>query len=293
MKRPLVLGAVGVLGVLAALALVAGRDYVRGVRGCHPTRVALTDADRASATRALPKIEAVAFRADDGVTLRGFYVPPKNGVVVVMAHGLGENRMRFLPDAEMLVENGYGVLFFDSRAHGESDGEASTWGGREQLDVRAAIDFATARAGARSVASLGFSIGASAVALEAANDPRVRAVILEAIWPTLEEEIRDKAPRVFQAWPTMLGMRHAGVVFDDVRPIDTIGQVAPRALLFLGGSLERDTPPDVLERVFARAGDPKRLWIVPGADHGTYFATQPEAYRRRITTFLQEVFFPR
>lgn len=277
---------------LALTAAAAAAHYFRvGQRYCRPARQHLTAAERERAHRALPLLEDVAFRADDGLTIRGFYLAPKNGVVVVMGHGIAENRMRFLPDAEMLAGSGYGALFFDWPGHGESDERAGTWGDHEQRDFRAAIDFATQKAGSGvKIAALGFSVGSSAVALEAADDPRVRAVILEAIWPTLDEEMSDKIPYFFKRWPARLGMRREGVEFDRVRPIDVIDRIAPRPLLIVAGAADRDTPLPVVERVFTAAKEPKQIWVVPGADHGKYFDTQPEEYRRTVMTFLDGAF---
>lgn len=114
---------------LALTAAAAMLHYFRvGQRYCHPARQHLTAAEKERAHRALPALEDITFRADDGLTIRGFYLPPKNGVVVVMGHGFAENRMRFLPDAEMLAGSGYGALFFDWPGHGESDEQGGDLG---------------------------------------------------------------------------------------------------------------------------------------------------------------------
>ena len=41
----------------------------------------------------------------------------------------------------MLVGNGYGVLVYDRRGEGESDGDPNTWGWDFDKDIRAGIDF--------------------------------------------------------------------------------------------------------------------------------------------------------
>ena len=41
------------------------------------------------------------------------------------------------------------------------------------------------------------------------------------------------------------------------------------------------------------AKEPKRLWVVPGADHGKYLDAQPEEYRRTVMGFLDGVFLGR
>jgi alpha-beta hydrolase superfamily lysophospholipase len=277
---------------LAALAAVEIHYVLGTARLFRPARLPVTDADKARVRAAFPDVEDVSFRSPDGLLLRGFYVPSKNGAVVVLGHGLAANRMRFFPDVEMLSRHGYGALFFDWRAHGESEGDVSTWSDREQGDLRAAIDFVSARpdvTGGR-VAALGFSIGASTVAVEAAADPRVRAVILEAVWTSFEEEIYDKMNRrgPLSLWPALATVRHFGVDARNIRPIDHVAAIAPRPVLFVTGSLDDDTPVPVVRRVYDAAGSPKDLWVVEGADHGGYQRVDPAGCERVIVGFLDK-----
>jgi uncharacterized protein len=212
-----------------------------------------------------------------------------------MGHGLGENRMRFLPVAEILARHGYGSLFFDWRAHGDSGGETSTWSDHEQRDFAAAVDFASRRPDVTDgrIAGLGFSIGASTVAMEAARDMRVRAVILEAVYTSFDDEIRDKMGKrgFLSLWPARAAARHAGLDFDHIRPIDVVPHFAPRPILFIGGTRDGDTAADVVRRVYDVASEPKQLWIVEGAEHGEYRNMAPAEYERILTTFLDGAFF--
>ena len=278
------------LAVVLALVAVEGNYARKGYLDCRLPRVRVTADDAARVRERLPTVEDAAFRTSDGLTLRGFYVPPKNGAVVVMGHGQGANRMYFLPYAEMLARHGYGALFFDWRAHGESDGDVSTSSDREQDDLRSAIDFAAVRPGlvAGRIATMGFSVGASTAALEAVTDSRVRAIVLEAVYTSFDDEMRAKHGKygILSLWPTSVAMRLSGVRPENIRPVDHIGQIAPRHLLFVAGSHDEDTPVSVVERVYARAGDPKRLFVVEGAGHGQYEATDPGGCERVIVRFL-------
>jgi pimeloyl-ACP methyl ester carboxylesterase len=283
----------------AAVALLVGiyevRVFFNALAFFRPPRVPLTEDDRRTARARLPDIEEVTFRAEDGIGLRGFCVPSRNGAMVIMGHGLGENRMRFLPVAEILARHGYGSLFFDWRAHGDSDGSTSTWSDHEQRDFAAAVEFASHRPDVVQgrIAGLGFSVGASTVAVEAARDPRVRAVILEAVYTSFEDEMRDKMGKrgALSLWPTRVAARYAGVDYERIRPIDHIAQIGPRPLLFIAGTRDRDTAVAVVERVFAAATEPKQMWIVEGAEHGEYRAVAPAEYERTLVGFLDRAFF--
>src|SRR6266508_3004127 len=77
--------------------------------------------------------QPVELFTDDGIRLAAWYTPSKKGAVILLAHGYGDNRPEWV--YEMLAKKGYGVLAWDARAHGESDGEISTIGYLEVLDV--------------------------------------------------------------------------------------------------------------------------------------------------------------
>ena len=81
--------------------------------------------------------EDVTLKTSDGLELEGWYVPSTNGAAVIVFPG----RKRSQHHARMLVEHGYGVLLFDRRGEGASEGEGnmSGWGG--ERDIFAAIDF--------------------------------------------------------------------------------------------------------------------------------------------------------
>jgi pimeloyl-ACP methyl ester carboxylesterase len=261
----------------------------------RPVRKPITDADLKEARARLPLLEETSFRSEDGLLLRGYYLPSRNGAVVVMGHGLGENCFRFLPVVEILARHGYGSLIFSWRAHGNSEGTVSTWSDREQHDFKAAIDEAVRRPDVEGgrVAGLGFSIGASTVALEAAQDSRVRAVVLEAVFTSFDEELRDKMGKrgPVLLWISQAAARLGGVDFDHIRPIDHVAAIAPRPILFIAGSRDSDTPEPIVRRVFAAARDPKELWVAEGAEHGEYRQVAPVDYERVLVGFLDGAFF--
>ena len=110
--------------------------------------------------------EDVEFDTSDGVTLRGWLIKGGTDKVIVQSHfGVQCNRggwspkgkgpikpwkedIKFLRQAKYLVENGYSVLMYDLRGHGESDVGTIpwvSWGPEEAKDVIAAVDFVSAR----------------------------------------------------------------------------------------------------------------------------------------------------
>ena len=136
--------------------------------------------------------EAVEFPSTSGATVRAWLIKgqPRAGVVVLM-HGVRADRLSMLGRARFLARAGYGVLLFDFQAHGESRGERITFGYLESRDARAAIDFVRARLPSERVGVIGVSMGGAA-ALLAKPPLEVDALVLELVYPTIDEAVTDR-----------------------------------------------------------------------------------------------------
>ena len=77
--------------------------------------------------------ENVEFTTSDGLRLKGWYVPSRNGAAVIAFAGRRDTQLR----ARMLVRHGYGVLLFDRRGEGESEGDPNLFGWQGERDVHA------------------------------------------------------------------------------------------------------------------------------------------------------------
>ena len=101
--------------------------------------------------------EDVSFRTSDGLELRGWYVPSKNGAAVIAFPGRSGPRAH----TRMLARHGYGVLLFDRRGEGESDGKSNLLGWGGDKDILAAIDFLKTRPDVDPgrIGGIGLSVG--------------------------------------------------------------------------------------------------------------------------------------
>ena len=282
-------------GVALLSTAVAVRTVPAAWRDVHPRRRPLTPADRAAAEQALPGLEPVQIRTDDGLVLRGWFAPGRAASAVVLVHGLGANRAELLPEASLLLRRGHGVLLYDSRASGESEGTVATWGDAERRDVAAALRWVRERPGvdAARVGLYGFSVGASTVALVAAADAAVRAVALGPVWPSLEAELRHRflIRRGRSALLAGLVFRLAGANVGAVRPVDAVPRIPPRPLLFLSGTRDDDTPSDVVDGMAARAPGALR-WRVQGAGHGGFAEVDPGGLDANLGEFFDRALSP-
>ena len=74
------------------------------------------------------EVQDVKFEGGDGLRMSGWEVPSQNGVIIILLHGYGGNRVNMLWHAKQLVKAGYGVLLYDERASGESEGTRRSFG---------------------------------------------------------------------------------------------------------------------------------------------------------------------
>ena len=144
--------------------------------------------------------KTVHFTASDGVRLEGWYRPSRNGASVLMISGGGGNRRSTLRHATMLERHGYGVLVYDPRGSGNSEGTVNSYGWGWDKDVDAAMDFLAAH-GAGRIGVLGLSTGADIAIDAAGRRSDVAAVVADGSaaigYEDIEEythETLDRAP---------------------------------------------------------------------------------------------------
>lgn len=290
------LGLAAWLGRIAAAATLAYLGYLTlegSRRIVNPGRRPFLPAEGEPATPADLGIayEDVRFTTDDGVTLSGWLVPAarETRAAVILMHGFSWHRLPWLAGFVPWLRSRYHVLQFDFRGHGGSDDALITLGTLEQRDVAAAVHFLAGR-GLGPIALMGISMGGS-VAIMAAPDLPVAAVVADAAYAELRDPISNRLREA--GYPLAgLGARlvlGAASLRARVRlrsPIQRVARIAPRGLLLIGPADDRLVSPEQSRRMYRAAGEPKELFVVEGAAHAGAHAAAPEAYERRVLTFL-------
>jgi fermentation-respiration switch protein FrsA (DUF1100 family) len=194
--------------------------------------------------------------------------------------------------AVFLAQSGYGVLLFDIRTHGESEGEVLPFGGNEAQDVTAAANYLKTRLDGEhgKIAAMGWSLGGQISILGAARTDQIDAVLADGPCCTKFEDWPK--PQSFREW---LYVPYDFVFFSMLRwhtgvknPLsiqEAVAQISPRPILLIGGGAERS----MLELHYNAARDPKELWIIPEASHIDGFAINQQEYQDRVLSFLGRV----
>jgi hypothetical protein len=206
--------------------------------------------------------------AGDGLVLKGWRVRtymPRRGVIVFL-HGIGNNRQAALGLVSRFVPKGYDVIAYDSRGHGSSQGSACTYGVYEKRDLKSVIDSIREP----QVVLFGVSLGAAVALQEAADDPRVIGVVSVATFSDLRTIARERAP-FFASRKNLrdaftLAEAEGNFRVDDASPLRAAPRIRVPVLLFHGAD-DRDTLPAHSQRVYAALGGPKKLALVPRAEH--------------------------
>ena len=97
---------------------------------------------------------------------------------------------------------------------------------------------------------------------------------------------RPSAARPF-AWLLALWLQaRLGFRAADADPAAVIGRISPRAVLLIYGPHDPYIPRSETERLFAAAGKPRELWLIPEAGHTQGLEMRPREFEARVVAFL-------
>ncbi|MBV8718526.1 MAG: alpha/beta hydrolase [Chloroflexi bacterium] len=246
--------------------------------------------------------EEVTFSSEsDSIRLSGWFFRASEvpAPTVVLCHGIWTGRRECLPLALRFQAAGYNVLTFDFRAHGLSEGRFTSVGLHETNDVLGAVKYVKSRpeVDPARIGVVGFSMGAAATIQAAARCPDIAVVVADSAYASFVDAARYSfrlVTRVPHFPIAPMAMRWAkwivNVDANQLRPIDVIGQIAPRPLLIAHGELDEIVPVRHAHTLFKAAGEPKELWIDPVAHHVGARDSDTDAYFARIERFVGEAF---
>ncbi len=283
------------LGVSGATAAVMG-----GMAGAILYQVARQRGEWGTGEPPEGVWQDVEFPSVDSVCIRGWFLrsdSPPPAPTLVLCHGAWTGRRECLPLALSMHRRGYNVLLFDFRAHGLSEGRYITVGHREMNDVLGAVAYLKTRpeVDVERIGVIGFSMGAASAIRAAAACPDIRAVVADSAYAAFVDAVRASFRQVvhfphYPLGPMALRMAKWLLRVDpqQLRPLDSIGLIAPRAVFIIHGQDDKIVPVRHAQLLFKAAGEPKQLWIAPKAHHVGARDLYPDEYLVRVDRFLRE-----
>jgi len=298
-RRPRIVRLLRWAGVAVALAVPMGYAgvslLVADVLTRPNNRATETDASLID-----PDATAWSTRTTDGLTLRGWYCPtPAHRRLIVLVHGMGGSRDEMAELGHDLHEEGYDVLLFDLRGHGRSDSSRLFMGRRERGDLRAVLRWAVARGYAPDrVGWLGYSMGASTLLMEAAQNGDIRAAVLDSPFGNLPELLGAELTRHshLPAWfnpGILLAARLAfGVRTDDLVPLRSALNWGARPLLLIHGEADSVVPVRQARQIARAIGPTCQAVTLPGVEHVGAYGRDPARYVAAVDRFFDRSLRP-
>ncbi len=211
--------------------------------------------------------------------LVGWWIPSSKGEsrqTVLLCPGSNADKASQLFLVKQLVPDGYNVLVFDFRAHGESGGQLCSFGDLERNDVLGAMRWLRKNhpRASRRVAGVGVSTGAAAL-LAAAADPSPEGQNIDAIavydtFDRLDNQV-DSMVQTFVPAPLGWFVKKFGLQMADYQvgakltafaPSTDIQSISVRPLLVIHGIEDELIPFDEGQALYDSASEPKlNLWI--------------------------------
>ncbi len=288
-------------------AVILLLPLVNLVLGVHPPRFKTND----DPGRYGIAYEDVSFSTDDGLTLRGWFIPAARTArsvvregqaagcaTILVGHGYPFDKANILRHS-LFLRGRFNLLLLDFRYFGESDGAYTTAGLAETRDVAAAVDYLGRRADLdRSrIGAMGFSMSAATFIL--ARHPQIRAIVADSPYASL----RGMVERQFfflpgpLKWPFVTLTEAYVWLFLGLRMSEAAPAEAVRTLqvplLVIHGEEDSQIPLEHAQRIAANAPPGRtELWRVPDADHGLAHALAGPEYEMRVRLFFERHLCP-
>jgi uncharacterized protein len=259
-----------------------------------PTAIAYVVTHTARAEVPAPNLgaahEEVAFTTSDGLRLQGWFIPPRNGATVIAFPGRSGPQKH----TRMLVRHGYGVLLFDRRGEGASEGDPNTFGWHGERDLHAAAAYLRSRADVdpERIGGIGLSVGGEMLIRAAASSDVFKAIVSEG---ASGQSIRDGIANGEVSDEILAdgAVTLATALFTNDLPPPSLKSevptIAPGAVFFVYGEKGQggtETKPN--RGFYDAAREPKQIWEVPNGQHIAGITTEPEEYERRVIGFFDD-----
>ena len=218
----------------------------------------------------------ITLETSDGLRLEGWYVPSRNRAAVIAFPG----RKGTQSQARMLVRHGYGVLLFDRRGEGDSDGDPNGLGWDGERDLLAALAFLRERPDVDPdrIGGIGRSVGGELLIQTAARE-------------AYEQDGAERWLTLPTWWATTAGTAVFGNQGIPDNLNDLVAEISPRAVYLIYA--ERGQGGEDLSATFYEsAGRPKFLWKTDSGHVGG-IDDQPVQYERRVIGFFDRYLLDR
>lgn len=243
--------------------------------------------------------ETVKISARDGITLVGHFFPCENAKRVIIAfHGW---RSSWNNDYGMISdfwhENGCSVLYAEQRGQNSSGGDYMGFGLTERFDCIDWVNWAFCRCVKNLPIYLaGISMGATTVLMAADLElpENVHGIMADcgftspkAIWKHVAQNNLHMAYGIRSIIADAMCRQKINMGLADHSTIDALSKT-DIPVLFVHGTDDSFVPVEMTYENYKACVSPKRLLIVPGADHAMSYCLNKKGYEKAVLNFWND-----
>lgn len=243
------------------------------------------------------KKEAVTITSFDGYRLHGTYVPAekKSNKYVIITHGNSYTRFGSLKYLDLFYQEGFNVLIYDDRGHGENAKAICTMGLKESKDLLAIIDYVHHRFGQNILLGLhGESMGAAISLMALSAHPSLAFVVADCPYADLDGVLKHQL-KIHYHLPGFLVPLAGGVChllyhynFARVKPIKALKDNAV-PLCFMHGEGDTFIPSEHSIRLAKANKGYSEVYLFPYSEHAQSFTDHEKDYRAIVHAFLAKI----
>ena len=242
------------------------------------------------------RLESLSISTADDLQLSAYLTSSAKAPSIayfILLHGIGGCKEHFLGLSNKLRKQGIASIVFDSRAHGQSEGQYCTYGAKEKEDISAIIDLIKSRHPNAPIGIWGNSMG-GAVAIQAmALDKRIDFGIIESTFTDLSQIVFDYQKRLFKIPSRKLSnyvLNRAGEIADFnpkfIQPIESVKNIT-QPILIAHGDADKNIPFAYGQALFAAlSSEDKEFVRVPNGGHTGLFVTGGKKYENKLFSFI-------
>lgn len=278
----------------AVFWLVRGIDvFAQQQREYVPNPYAEADSGREQLFASSDAWREVDWHLADGSRQVAYYHPPENGSVILFAHGSPGRGVGLVSSEGLgLLAAGYGLLALDLPGYGASEGDR-LWDATFVESIRKGVDFAFGQEGVdpERIVGLGYSNGGCAMARAAAEDDRLRALILLASYTNLSDQLHYAFKRRTPAlgYFAIAAARFTGVPVDELDTLRALRERGDRPTLIIAGGKDRQVSLSMARDLKSVVSGAEK-WIYDDLGHTGFARGLGEDYLDRLDRWLLNTF---
>ena len=255
--------------------------------------------ERAKELEENENIERVEIKSHDGIKLVGHLYPAENAKRIIIAvHGW---RSKWSADFSLISsfwhDNGCTVLLIEQRGQGDSEGDTMGFGLTERYDCLDWIDYIEQiNEYNLPIYLAGLSMGATTVLMASglALPENVHGIMADcgftspkAIWKHVAEDNLHLSYKIREKQIDLLCRQKTNFGSEDGSTLMALAEnTVP--VLFVHGANDTFVPVEMTYENYKACIAPKRILIVPGAEHALSYIVDTESYQAIVKDFWKE-----